>query len=202
MGMQGPEIPEPVFFNLEYIFFLFYRAFGGFFEYLFSPEFISDLKVILTVIAILLITAIIYCLIRLWEIEREKEREKAKRISDAPVLAAKAPGQKSSFSQLWQDIRNRGFSDDANAWRLAIIEADIYLDRFLLERGYMGETLSDRLKQLTPEKLRSIDRAWEAHKVRNRIAHEGSTFTLTYPEARRTITNFEAVFKELGALVG
>lgn len=196
--MDGQTAIEPVFLNLEYIFFLFYRVFGRFFSYLFSAEFVEHLKVALTLVAILLITAIIYCLIRLWEIEREEKKKKEKISPRASTLAPNEALPRGNAR--WEAIRARGFSEDQGAWRLAIIEADIYLDAILLDRGYAGETLSDRLKQLSPEKLKSVQLAWEAHKVRNRIAHEGAAFVLTLPEARAALRNFETVFRELGVI--
>jgi hypothetical protein len=80
---------------------------------------------------------------------------------------------------------------------LAIIEADIYLDKVLDQKSFYGDTLGDKLKQITPEKLPSVQIAWEAHKVRNRIAHDGADYVLTQPEARRTLSYFEITFRDL-----
>jgi len=41
-----------------------------------------------------------------------------------------------------------------------------------------------------------LEDAWDAHKVRNRIAHEGSDFLLTEHLARKTIGQFKNVFTE------
>jgi hypothetical protein len=89
-------------------------------------------------------------------------------------------------------------SDNPNDWKLAIIEADIILDDTLKRQGYAGPTLGDRLKSISPESLHSIDDAWQAHKVRNQIAHAGADFVLTQKIARETIMQYERVFKELG----
>ena len=52
---------------------------------------------------------------------------------------------------------------------------------------------------MDPGSLRSYSDVWEAHKVRNRIAHEGAaTMDFSKKEARDTIGKFEKVFKELG----
>jgi hypothetical protein len=89
-------------------------------------------------------------------------------------------------------------SDNPNDWKLAIIEADIILDNTLKRQGYAGPTLGDRLKSISPESMHSIDDAWQAHKVRNQIAHAGADFVLTQKIARETIMQYERVFKELG----
>lgn len=89
-------------------------------------------------------------------------------------------------------------SQNPNDWKLAIIEADILLDDTLKRQGYAGPTLGDRLKSISPESLHSIRDAWDAHMVRNKIAHAGADFVLTQKIARETIMQYERVFKELG----
>lgn len=100
----------------------------------------------------------------------------------------------------WQGIRERLLSGSESDWKLAVIEADIYLDRVLDDKGFHGDTTSDKLKQVTPDKLPSIQIAWEAHKIRNRIAHDGAAFVLTMPEARRLLSYYEIVFTDLGVI--
>lgn len=89
-------------------------------------------------------------------------------------------------------------SENPNDWKLAIIEADIILDDTLKRQGYAGPTLADRLKSISPESLHSIRDAWDAHMIRNKIAHAGADFVLTQKIARETIMRYERVFKELG----
>ncbi len=89
-------------------------------------------------------------------------------------------------------------SDKPADWRLAIIEADIFLDEKLKELGYVGISLGERLRNIRPSQLRTIDDAWQAHKVRNKIAHMGSDFILTKKIAEETINRFLRVFSELG----
>jgi hypothetical protein len=89
-------------------------------------------------------------------------------------------------------------SQNPNDWKLAIIEADIILDDTLKRQGYAGPTLGERLKSISPETLHSIRDAWDAHMVRNKIAHAGADFVLTQKLARETIMQYERVFKELG----
>ena len=103
----------------------------------------------------------------------------------------------SKHSQLG-DVLAHASSDNPNDWRLAIIEADIILDNALTERGYAGNTLGERLKSISPQQLSTLNDAWEAHKVRNRIAHEGADFVLTQRIAQETITRYQRVFAELG----
>ena len=66
----------------------------------------------------------------------------------------------------------------------------------LTRLGYLGDSIGDKLKTVNPAQFRTLQEAWEAHKVRNDIAHLGSAFPLTDHLAYRTILQYENVFKE------
>ncbi|MBP9836299.1 MAG: hypothetical protein KBC78_00495 [Candidatus Pacebacteria bacterium] len=98
------------------------------------------------------------------------------------------------------DIEKHIASDNPNDWKLAIIEADIVLDEALKKLGYNGVSLGERLKSITPSQLTCLDDAWQAHKIRNQIAHGGADFVLTKRLAEETIKRYRRVFTELGAV--
>ena len=100
----------------------------------------------------------------------------------------------------WQHIEGLARGASPSEWREAIIEADIMLDEALVRRGYTGEGVGEKLMQVTRSDLASVNDAWEAHKVRNQIAHEGSAFAISETLAGRTIARYQAVFRELGAI--
>ncbi len=79
-------------------------------------------------------------------------------------------------------------------WRIGIMEADNLLLETLREKGYRGDGLGEMLKTAS---FKTIDLAWDAHKIRNRIAHEGSDFELTEREAKRAFVLYESVLREL-----
>jgi len=87
-------------------------------------------------------------------------------------------------------------SHNESDWKLAILESDIMLDELLDKSGYHGVTMSDKLKQVDKSDFNTIDLAWEAHKIRNMVAHEGSEFAINSREAQRVIKLYEQVFKE------
>lgn len=193
-------VPDPVFVNVEYIFFLIYRAVSRVFSFLFGDDFYGRLKIIATLIVIALITIILYCLVRLYELEQEgKTKKTATNTAALSLLGDEHHIDRSIIgrNEIWESVRTKILSDNPSDWRLAIIEADIYLDKVLDQKGIFGDTLGDKLKQVMPDRLPSIQLAWEAHKVRNRIAHEGAEYTLTQPEARRVLSYFEIVFRDL-----
>lgn len=198
--------PDPVFLNVEYIFLWIYNHTIGLFGGGSLGGFFFFLKTLAVIIAILLITLILYCLVRFYELrEEDKKKEAAAQKTTTPVAGPTAVVIPSGAvgigrNETWENIRGKLLSDNQSDWRLAIIEADIYLDRLLENKGYNGDTIGDKLKQITPNVLGSVQIAWEAHKVRNRIAHEGADFTLTQPEVRRVLSYYEIVFRDLGAI--
>lgn len=82
-------------------------------------------------------------------------------------------------------------------WRIGIMEADNMLAEVLRDKGYQGETVSDMLKEAS---FKTVQLAWDAHLIRNRIAHEGSDFELTERDAKRAFILYESVFRELKAI--
>lgn len=148
--------------------------------------------VVAIVVSMLCATVIVYSAIRVLQIRR-KERERIEAAS-RPVVA-----QDVSKVQLrWNHVLERAHSADEKDWRLAILEADIMLNDLLDMLGYKGETMGDKMKQVGRDKFRTIDLAWEAHRVRNAIAHRGSIHTLTHHEVRRVIGLYRQVFHEFG----
>ena len=59
-----------------------------------------------------------------------------------------------------------------------------------------GDTIGDKLKAVEKSDFLTIDNAWEAHKARNQIAHDGADFQLNQREAMRIISLYESVFRE------
>lgn len=95
-------------------------------------------------------------------------------------------------------MRERVNSENPDDWKLAIIEADVILDQTLKKQGYAGTSLGERLRSISTTQLPSLNDAWQAHKVRNFIAHAGDDYVLTQREAQDTIVRFERVLRELG----
>lgn len=96
----------------------------------------------------------------------------------------------------WSTVLAHAESLNQPEWRLAILEADTMLAELLDKRGYEGLSIGEQLKNADPERFKTLQDAWTAHKVRNQIAHEGSAFNLTERETRRVIALYERVFRE------
>lgn len=130
---------------------------------------------------------IIYATVKLADL-RNRENEFYGEI----ILAPDAGGGDPRWKHI-QDLMNGQSSSD---WRTAILEADILLEDMLTRQGYTGDGVGEKLKQVERSDFATLDDAWEAHKVRNQIAHEGSSFDLSQTLANRTIARYEAVFRE------
>lgn len=96
----------------------------------------------------------------------------------------------------WEHVELLLKSHNSSDWRQAIIEADVMLEEMLDKMGYPGVSIGDKLKNIEKSEFETLDKAWEAHKVRNRIAHDGVIYKLPYDEVTRVIGLYRAVFKE------
>lgn len=147
----------------------------------------------------------IYCVIRILAIRKHEKEEWE---NEPPGLAASmflekderadAQGVHTPQQSRWDTVLAHVRSENENDRRHAIIEADIMLGALLTERGYEGETISDQLRRVDAAQFNTIELAWEAHKIRNKFAHEGSDIPCSAQEARRVIGLYEQVFREFG----
>jgi hypothetical protein len=99
-------------------------------------------------------------------------------------------------NERWQSVQTHLASENPNDWKLAIIEADVLLERMLEKAGYAGTTIGDKLKSASVRSFATLDDAWDAHRVRNQIAHGGADFILTQKVAKETLIKYERVFRE------
>ncbi|OHA18048.1 MAG: hypothetical protein A2836_03610 [Candidatus Taylorbacteria bacterium RIFCSPHIGHO2_01_FULL_45_63] len=149
----------------------------------------SFLKFIGTAIALVFLTGAVYAFIRLRDLNTA---ERPKYSVDKPKEIPK----EDQVDPRWERIINHLNSENPNDWRLAILEADIILDGMLQSMGYHGDTIGERLKSVEESDFTAINLAWEAHKVRNLIAHQGSDYLITQREAKRVISLYRQVFEE------
>lgn len=138
------------------------------------------------------LVAIVYIIMRLFDLRHREE-------AYYHTLIA-APGADEGVNPRWEHIES--LMDDANPshWREAIIEADIMLDDALGRRGYVGDGVGEKLKAVGAGELHTLQDAWDVHKIRNQIAHEGSAFDLSETLAHRTIARYGSILRELKAI--
>ena len=143
-------------------------------------------------LSLLFVVGIIYCAMRILHIRRA---EWAGYRKAAHTVTAEDVPQ----TQLrWNRVLEHANSADEHKWRLAILEADIMLNELLDLQGYKGETIAEKMKQVSRTNFNSVDDAWEAHKVRNKVAHEGVEYHIDEREKNHVINLYQRVFREFG----
>lgn len=163
----------------------------------FLTHFYPTFTAISTSFSLAMLTIVTYSLIRLHQIRMQQYaalREPPTQVTpsqSAPEGLVLPPG-----AAKWALVQKHVNSDNPAEWRLAILEADILLDVLVRDLRLSGENLGERLKAADRKRFITIDQAWEAHKIRNAIAHEGSGFTLGQREAKRVISLYQLVFQE------
>ena len=157
------------------------------------------INIILSVFAIFFLAVMAYSAVRLLEIrEREKEwlakeiKAYAKR-EEVRQMARQEKAQKAKNPK-WVRILDYLESQNPADWKLAVIEADNLLLDLLSQLGFKGEGIGEKLKSTTQENFPPLPQAWEAHAVRNNVAHQ-SDFPLSGREAKRVIALYEGVFR-------
>ena len=139
-------------------------------------------------VAVIGLFVIVYAMMRLFEL-RAREKEFYNTVIPAEGIG---PGH----NPRWKHVESLMESERQADWREAIMESDIMLDDMLTRQGYKAEGVGEKLKLIEPSDFDSLQDAWEAHKVRNQIAHQGSAFDFSETLARRTIARYEKVFRE------
>jgi hypothetical protein len=197
MPAEGPPVH---FLNIDYLFRILYETVLG----VRAPGVQLDLLALLAqfwlivssisfLISAGLLAVFIYAMLRYKQVIAEDEPKYAT-VHDTHEAVEEVEHSR------WKHVKELIESPHENDWRQAIIEADIILYDALEHDGYAGESVGEKLKQVSPGRISSVQEAWEAHKVRNEIAHQGSAFELTDQVAYRTIQRYETVLREFGEI--
>lgn len=98
----------------------------------------------------------------------------------------------------WLAIEQSISKDSEASCHIAILNADKLVDQALREKGFKGQTMGERLKS-AKDSLPHRDNIWQAHKLRNQIAHEPD-FKVNHDTTRRALAQFKQTLKDLGAI--
>lgn len=181
------------YLNLEYFYHKIYTFFtgGGEFIAAHKPDFLVVLfwvKIFAFIFSVLFMIGIIHNVIRWLRIRKKNLAEFAKVVVEAP------PEERASQ---WDSIKKYLDSDNPSDWHMAILEADSLLDSIIKKIGYEGSGLGERLVKIKPAQFKSLNQVWTAHKIRNRIAHEGSSYELTKDEVEKVLEMYKKALEEL-----
>lgn len=174
---------------------------GDVLPFLFSQTTWEIIKFIMSAVASFFIIIIIYSLIRTLEIRAKEheywhhaiqeyaEKQKKRELEESKKKSV-------SVNAKWVRVLELLSSQDMASWKIAVIEADTMLDELLSRLGFQGSSIGEKLKSADPKVFRKMALAWEVHTVRNKIAHEGSEFTISLQEANRVISIYEEIFRD------
>ncbi len=160
-------------------------------------EQVADIRIVLTqisfVLSVVLVAFIVYVVVQKRALKAAAPAEPSVAVQSESQSAQSHTG---IFRERWEVIMRNLDSTHEAQWKIAVIEADKLIDEALTHAGFPGATFGDRLSNIQPGTLLSLDGLWWAHKIRNRIAHE-TDFFLRYTEARQALGYFEAALAEL-----
>ena len=193
----------PDFLTPEYLFDAVSRFFVFLYRIIFSNTALDFLHVFTFGFTIFCLTLLAYCAVRMLEIREKEHKHLHHEIAEYALHQQEREkkswgGDESIRNERWTAVLNHLFSDNLNDWKLAIIEADSMLDALLSQLGFKGNSLGEKLKSADRDTFHSLTSAWEVHTLRNKIAHEGLTFSISHYEAKRVIALYEQIFREFG----
>ena len=144
-------------------------------------------------VSLFFLIAIVYCVEQLKHIRNKEEEKYSPKVEMAFETSVKS---NRVLADRWDRVQKFITSENSNDWRQAILEADIMLEDVLTTLGYQGEGIGEKLKRVEKGDMASLQDAWEAHLVRNKVAHDGAAFQLTQHDAQRVINQYKKVFEE------
>lgn len=185
---------DPTYLNMEYIFGKAANSIQPIISFITDPHTWSTLGIISVSISILALVIIVFSLVRMYEIQVFDREEIEHEIHEA---MARDKETERLLNPRWKYILTLLESPNESDWRVAIMESDSLLEEALRNRGLSGETMSELLEEAKDNGYGNIQNAWDAHLIRNKIAHEGQSFPLTQVETRRIIKLYQNVFEDL-----
>lgn len=165
----------------------------GVFSFL-AADFFGSAVVVLKLYSVLMFVAIVYVLYKFSKLRIH--RQPVQHIADSLRGSVVSTGR---LGKQWGKIRERLEHMSEAEWKIAVIEADNLVDDLLRRMGYVGTSMGERLKSITPAQVQTLDAIWIAHKIRNRIVHDPEA-RLLHKEAREAIGNFELFLREAQVL--
>ncbi len=185
---------DPTYLNIEYVFNKVANSISGFINLILDPHTWSVVGTVSVIISVLCLVIIIFSLVRMYEIQVFDREEIDHEIAHA---LARDREREKKLNPRWKYILTLVESPNESDWRVAIIESDSLLEETLRDKGLVGDTMSELLDEAQANGYQRIQDAWDAHIVRNKIAHEGQSFPLTQIETRRVTRLYQNIFEEL-----
>ena len=105
---------------------------------------------------------------------------------------------KEAYQARFLEIENKFKKENPTSYAITVINGDKLLDKAMMEMGVPGKTMGDRMKRCG-DKFTNLNGVWQAHKLRNAIAHE-TDVEVSYKRAYNALAIYKQALKDLGAI--
>ena len=170
------------------------NPFIGFFADITLLEFVSFLRILSVVLAVLF-----FFLILIIESKFKKLKNLLSGKLEEGQLPSHRPPPKGPFQKSWEEISKKLKMQREVDYKQAVIQADALMEDIIKRLGFPNIDSALNQKKLTSQHLRNIDELQQAHKTKVKIATEPN-FPLSQEEAKRLVGVYETSFKEWGLL--
>jgi hypothetical protein len=145
------------------------------------------------IVAIVVLSALVYILLKTEP--RALRQKKAALHGGHKPAEAKPSLDVELVRSKWTDILSMQQAGPSGL-KNALMEADKLLDYVMKARGFAGETMADRLRS-GGQSLSNLNAVWEAHKLRNQLAHEVE-HDLVAQQVRNALLTYQQAITDLG----
>lgn len=105
---------------------------------------------------------------------------------------------KDKYRSLWLEIENGLIPNQQQSFQMTVLSADKLLGQALEELGVRGNTMGERMKTFG-NGFSNQNQIWQAHKIRNKIAHEPDV-QLNFKQVQALLKCFKQALKDVGAI--
>ena len=152
---------------------------------------------VLTILAFVFLASSLVVFIKMWPYRPRLYVLDGRRAYQAPKKQVSLEEeQRRTNRRKWDAIIKKAESAGPKGYPMAIIEADILLEEVMGRLGFLGKNLAERLRASAPGELPNLNDIWEAHKLRNRIAHEAN-FSPSREETIKALGAYKKALEEL-----
>ena len=102
------------------------------------------------------------------------------------------------INRQWRKIQKRAEGGTENELKLALIEADDFLNKTMEDMGYSGKTFEEMLENAGKIMLPNYAEISEAHNLRNSIVYDPD-YKINTESAKKYLAIYESTIKNIGA---
>ena len=157
------------------------------------PHLYNILRAVFIFLDVVLLCVSIYAIIKSWKFRPRLG------VSEPELEEKVATLRSAALKERWEGILKKAESGTLESLKLAIIDADNFVDDILRRMRVEGTHIADRLDQLSQDDFISLERLRRAHHIRNQLVHEPD-FRISVEEGTNIVKDYETFFREAGAI--